>query len=327
MDWHTRFRTSFVAAALSASALVFFSGSVFGDDAPASDDRMWHISTLITGNTAQVREAVNGPLEQQLVRKADKENHYKEVKADLDQKMAAVAASLQKSSPEFAHAQTDLAIATAALAAAHDKGDGTAAIDAQNRKVADEQTIKEKLDAASAADPDVVKDKKDLDETSADIRHLGPVVANAAKARNTLLDGFRNPVTLQGPASASKKGVLGKIKPIKIIDEHSFTTDFDLATITGVDKGAKGPDGITMMKGTVMKIPLLVVGYDDTAKLKDHTETMIDQYYQLTGQKTVGQKTYYVAERVQPDSDQRAVEHLLAALDDLHVPAGMTYKP
>jgi hypothetical protein len=291
-------------------------------EAAGQDTVNWQISTLIHGNTAQVRDAINGPLEEQLNRKAEKVKRSAGLKHDVAEKTSVISAQLVKTSPEFATAEADLNAAKSALTAAHDRGDGSAAIEAQNRIAADQDVIGKKVAAASANDPALAKDQSELDELAAGIRHMGPVIEKAAKARNILVDGLRTPVRLPGPASGGGTGILGTIKPLKIIDAHSFTADYDLIQFTGEDKHAKGPDGIKMLTGTKERVHLLVEGYDDTSTLKEHADTTIDRYYQLAGQKKVGKMTYVVARRAQPDEKIQVMEHLFEALDDLHVPAG-----
>jgi hypothetical protein len=304
------------------TALGLCSVRVQAGDAEAVPDTNWQISTLIHGNTEQVREAINGPLEEQLNRKAEKVKRSDELKHEIADKAAVVSAQLAKSTPEFSSAQADLAAAKSALTIARDHNDGPGAIEAQNRITADQALISQKVIAASAGDPQMATDQAELDELSAGIRHMGPVIEKAAKAREILVNGLRIPVRLPGPSTGSGTGVLGSIKPIKIIDAHSFTADYDLVVITGEDKHAKGPDGMKTLTGTKERVHLLVEGFDDTSTLKEHDDVTIDQYYQLAGPKKIGRVTFIVARRAQPDQKIQLMERLFQVLDDLHVPAG-----
>jgi hypothetical protein len=317
-------------AVISAACLLFSDSPARADDNPpdgnSSDGKVWELSSLLKGTTAHIRDQVNGQLEEKLTTKAARQEQYKQLQANEDQKMTAVAASLRTTSPEFAKADADLPAARSALEAAHKQGNGSDAIDAQARIDADQAVVRKSLDTAAAADPDVSKVRKEMSDLQADILHMTPAISNAAKARDQLIDGIREPYQLHGNASdQSVRGIIGRVKVQGVVDAHSFTADYPLFTAAGVDKTARTPDGMVAKTGSTRIVHVLVTGVD-TAHMRAGLETTLDQYFQFGGQKVLDDRTCYLLNRVDPAGDEQDVEQLFKALDTVHVPPGVKFK-
>jgi hypothetical protein len=148
---------------------------------------------------------------------------------------------------------------------------------------------------------------------------IEPSIATAAKARNQLVDGLRATLKIPGPPGTGKKGMLGTVKPTKIVDADSFLTDFVAVEITGEDTKAKAIDGIKNMKGKGYRCQLLVTGVDTTS-MHVGTELQLDRTFSITGTQKVGKADAFVVAPVTNDKRDMALDYLLSKLDDIHDP-------
>jgi len=314
---------------LAAGFLVFLSqlSTARADDPQLTPEQLdhvqWKISSFLTGDTLKIRDTINGTLEQQLNRKAEKTGRIDTDKAAINAAEQAAGVKLAAASPAFVKLQTDLAAARANAAAAKKASDGVAMITAQNTADALADQITTQEDSAIANDPDVIAKRKDMKDTQEELHALGPAIASATKARDQLVDGLRVTKKIPGPPAVGGQGILGRVTPTKIVDGHSFTADYEALEVLGDNKDGKAPDGFKSMKAKPYKIHILVTGVD-TARLKVGTEALMDHHFAITATQPSGKTTVYVVSPTTPDFNAQALNHLFDLLDDLRVHPSQT---
>jgi hypothetical protein len=280
----------------------------------------WELSSFLKGTTLEIRELVNGPLEQQLARKAEKQKRIADDQAAITAKADAIADSLKASSPAFAALQTQLATAQAQAAAAKQSSDAVAMIKAQDTVAKCQQQIQQLEEPALAKDEEVIAKRKEITTTQGELRNLEPAIANATKARNQIVDGLRNTSKLPGPPGVGKKGVLGSVKPTKIVDGQSFLTDFVAIEVTGEDTKSKvKADGMKNMTGRGHRCQLLVTGVD-TSTMHVGTEVLMDRTFSITETQKVGKVDAFVVTPAATVPRDIAIDYLFSKLDDIHKP-------
>jgi len=129
---------------------------------------------------------------------------------------------------------------------------------------------------------------------------------------------LRVTLRIPGPPAVGGKGILGRVKPTKIVDAHSFMTDFEAVEITGENKNGKAPDGFKAVTGKAHWIHLLVTGID-TAKMRVGTEAILDHHFSITGTQPAGKSTAYVVAPLATEPREQAFDHLFDLLDELRV--------
>ncbi len=305
-------------AALAALTTVAVAGTAApGDPVPPSMEHLqWHLGPFIQGSTEQVRDLVNGPLEGLLAKRADRVRQRDQLKAADDAKAAATAEGLRRTSPPFARAEAELKAARSARTATRAGGDAAASLAAEDRVRAAEAAVQGQLDAATAGDPAVAAGRKQAADLQQQVADLTVPIGRATQGRLQMLDALRFPLALPGPPKDGAKGLLPKVKPVKIIDAHSFVGEYVAVEVTGDAKDVKTPDGIKAMKGRGYRVHLLVTG-TDTAKLHEREPVDLDHTYQLSGTQTVGRVPCLVAK---PVDAPPPTDGLLAVLDDLRTP-------
>jgi hypothetical protein len=280
------------------------------------DQVQWKFSNFLTGSTLQIRDTINGNLEQQLKRKAEKTRRISDDTAAIAAKQLVAAAKLRTSSAAFAKLQDDLATANAQAAAAKKAGEPVAMITAQNQANELQEQITAQEDAAIGTDPGVIAKRKEIADTQAELHTLEPAIARATKARDDLMDALRLTRRIPGPPKVGSRGIIGKVKPIKIIDKQSFTTEFEAVEIKGEDQKGKPADGMKTLTGVSHYVTMMVTGVD-TAKLHPGTETTLDRMFSITEIKQVGKQPMYVATPVVGDQREQEFDRLFELLDDL----------
>jgi hypothetical protein len=315
---------NFFALPTAIACFAAVSSVVWAQTQPAAttdprDSMHWQISPFIKGTTLEVRDEINGPYEQQLARKAEKLKRISDDNSALADQQDAVAVKLAKSSPEFVKLKADLEDARARAAAAKKASDPVTMFKAQDQATQDLKKIQEMEEPMMSGDPQVVAKRKDIANTKAELANLEPAVARASKARDQLVDGLRATNKLPGPPGVGKMGLLGRVKPTKIIDADSFLIDFQALEITGDDTNAKGPDGFKMKKAKAYPCKLLVTGVK-TAGLKLGTEAIVDHTFSITSTKQIGKITVFVVAPASTEQRDQALDYLFDKLDEIRVP-------
>lgn len=311
---------------LLASLLCLSVPRAHADDLPdqPTDEQMdhihWQLSSFLKGTTLEVRDLINGQLEQQLARKAEMQKRISDDKAAIAAKSDAVASSLKTSSPAFAALQTQLTALQAEAARAKASSDSVAMIRAQDEIEKCQKDIQQMESPQLDQDADVIAKRKEIADTQTQMQKVEPSIATATKARNQLVEGLRTSLKLPGPPAVGKKGVLGPVKPTKIIDANSFLTDFQAIEITGDDTKSKAVDGMQNKKGRFYRCQLLVTGLD-TSTLHVGTQLLLDRTFSITGTQKVGKIEAYVVAPVTNDKRDMALDYLFSKLDDIHDPA------
>jgi hypothetical protein len=285
------------------------------------DHVQWKFSSFLTGDTLKIRDTINGTLEQQLNRKAEKTHRIDVDKAAITAAQQAAGMKLATASPTFAKLQSDLTAARAQATLARKASDTVAMMKAENTADTLSEQITSQEDSAIANDPDVLARRKEIKDTQAELRTLEPAIASATKARDQLVDGMRTSLKIPGPPTVGGQGILGRIKPTKIVDEHSFTADYEALQILGDNKNGKAPDGMKAMNVKPYKVHILVTGVD-TAKLKVGTEALMDHHFVITASQQSGKNTVYVVSPSTSDLTSQARNHLFDLLDELRVGGG-----
>ncbi len=302
-------------------AVAIFPARLFAED-PLTPEQLdhvqWKFSSFLDGDSQKIRDTINGTLEQQLNRKAEKTKRIEDAKAAIAAKRDAAAEKLRASSPAFAKLQDDLTAAKTQAATARKSSDMVTMMSAQNNADQLQQKIDQQLDSALANDPEVAAEQKQIKDTQAELKNLAPAIVSATKARDQLVDGLRNSLKIPGPPSVGKQGLLGRVKPLKIIDAHSFTTDFEAVEVTGEDTKHKAADGFKNVTGKGYMIHLVVTGVD-TAKMHVGTETILDHNFVITGTQPLGKGTAFVVAPSEQDRKAQAFDHLFDLLDELRV--------
>jgi hypothetical protein len=283
------------------------------------DQIQWQFSTFLKGNTTQVRDIINGPLEQQLARKAEKQKRITDDKAVITTKADAAAVKLAAASPAFASLQTQLAAAELEVSKAKQTSDAVALIKAQDKAEKCRQDMAQQEEPVLSTDEEVSARRKEIAVTQTELRNLEPAIATATKARNQLVDGLRTTLKLPGPPAVGKKGLLGSVKPTKIIDAQSLLADFEAIEITGNDTKTKAADGFKSMTGKLHRCQLLVTGVDTTA-MHVQTEVLLDRTFSITGTQKVGKITAYVVAPFAGEPRDQAFDYLFSKLDDIRKP-------
>jgi hypothetical protein len=293
------------------------------DPQPASPNIEWEFSTFIKGDTAHVRDLINGQLEDVLNRKAFKLARRDDLTADIDRRFSAASAKLAETSPGYAAMQRKLTVEQDKLAAAREAHNSVEIIEAQNQISDDQAQLKKQVEAVFGSDSAVADDRRQISDLNVQLRQLEPAITSASKARDQLIEGIRISRRLPGPPKIGGRGILGKIKPTKIIDGHSFTCDFEAYEIVAELKDAKGPDGFKNYSAREYPIQLLVSGYD-TSKVHTGSEAILDRVVEITGTKVIGRQSFYVVSEPQTlETKEQAFNMLFNALDNLRVPASV----
>jgi hypothetical protein len=279
----------------------------------------WQFSTFLKGTTGQVRELINGQLEQQLARKASLRKQIDEANDAINTKLDQMATKTAASDPAFAAVRADAEKQKGLLDTARKEADSTATIKAQNALTDDNSKIHDALASQAAADPDITARKKQISDAKASLVNVESGVSKASKARDQILDGLRMSIKLPGPPATGRKGILGRVKPTKIVDANSFVTDYDAVEVTGDDPSAKSPDGFKAVKGKLHKCKLLVTGVD-TSQMKVGTEIILDQFFVITGTQEVAKSTVYVVAPAASEPKEQAINYLFSRLDELKQP-------
>ena len=312
---------SILANAITVMWVVFGTSLARAQDklTPAELERVqWTFSSFLSGNTSHIRELINGTLEQQLDRKAEKDKRLEDDKAVIAAHYNAVGEKLRASSPAFGATQDALAVAKAQAVAARKGSDSVAMMAAQNLADQLQAQITQQEELQTAADPEVIARLKDIKATQAELKTLEPAIANAAKARDQLVEGLRITLKLPGPPAVGGRGILGRVKPTRIVDAHAFITDFEAIEITGEDKNGKAPDGFKALTGKTHFVKLMVTGVD-TSKLRVGTEALFDQYFVITSTKQSGKLTLYVVAPSDTEIREQEFNYLFKQLDALRI--------
>jgi hypothetical protein len=276
----------------------------------------YKFSTFLSGDIHKIRNTVNGTLEEQLNRKAEKTRKINADMAVIQSREGEAGVKLRAASPVFARMQDDLASARADAVAAKKSSNAVAMIDAKNKADMLEKQITQQEDAAIANDPEVVAKQAEIKDTQAELKNLETAIAAASKARDELIDGLRQPQLIPGPPAVGGKGILGRVKPTKIVDAHSFSTDFTAFEVIGENKNAKTPDGFKSFSGHAHLMHILVTGVD-TSRMHVGTETILDHVFTLTSKQGSGKATVYVAEPETRERKSQLINYLFDGLDDL----------
>ena len=275
----------------------------------------WQLGPYIKGSTDHVRDLINGPLEGLLAKRADLVRQQAALRTADAAKAKAVADRLRQTSPTFAKAEADLAAARSALEAARRGDDAAARIAAQEQVRIAGADVGRQLQAATGTDSDLAADRQAVADLQQRIAALEAPIASAAKGRVRTLDAFRTSAALPGPPTEGAKGMLKQVKPVKILDAHTFVAEYLAIEKVKEVKDANVADGVKAYQGRGYRVRLLVTD-TDTAKLRERKAVDLDRTYQLAGTQKVGNVTCLVAK---PVPDQR-LDALFAVLDDVRTP-------
>ncbi len=275
----------------------------------------WHFSQFLVGDSAHVRDLINGPLESILTRKADKLL----VRARLQSELAEQVQKLNHDSPSRIALQHDRSAHVTALATAREQQDAVGLINAQNRILSDDAKLEAWRASVIETDPRLAKQKQALAEVDDELKLLEPAAINAAKARTLWIEGIRTSQHFLTPVEVGTKALLDRAKPTKIIDARTFTCDYVAFRITGELKDRATADGFRTVTYEPKLLHLQVTGIE-TAGLRVGATVQLDQMVRVVDINTSGRVPVHAVELSETDPRDKAFDDLLHSLTQLRVP-------
>lgn len=191
----------------------------------AGTEPMWHFTSYLKGTTAQVRQQLNGEVERLMAKTRTTKKAIADYKAAIAADEKASTDRLRKDA-RYVSLKADLKQAEADLETARKKGTPQDRLDASSRCNHLRAAVEQMENDALAKDQGLTDDRAALKEQTAGLKKHIEALDRAQKWRDTLIEAIQTSARLKWPLKPGEAGLLGKVTPLQIVDEHSIVVEY-----------------------------------------------------------------------------------------------------
>ncbi len=240
------------------------------------DGVVWKLTPYLSGTASQVRDKLNHETERFMARVRRYSGRVDYCNQEVEKLRQRALTELRQSKP-YTQAQADVEEARKALEQARATGTPQDRLDASGRYNGLKNALSKMEQDAIAQHKRIAELQKIIRESQDELRSSRQSLEQALKWRNELLDGIRNATAMKYPLGEGGKGTLGTITPRRI-DAKGVLIEFPA---TEIIKTGKGPEGMTLARVLIHRVPMLITGID-TADLHVGTPVMVDRNFVVT---------------------------------------------